>query len=110
MKCCNKCGKNKPVSEFYAYGGKAYTYCKECVLKRQRQYRKQGKRRKKEKKVVPPMPNATKEQRFAAAVILARAKAALIVARGRGLMPRGVDLIGAAMDDARKYGLEISIV
>ncbi len=110
MKCCNKCGKNKPVSEFYAYGGKAYTYCKECVLKRQRQYRKQGKRRKKEKNVFTPVSNATREQRFAAAVIVARAKAALKVARGRGLMPRGVDLVAAAMDDVRKYGVEISIV
>lgn len=109
MKHCNKCGETKPETEFYAQ----CTYCKECVIKRQRAYRKRSKdykKQKKEKKLAPPVSNATPEQRFAAAVIIARAKAALKVAMGRGLIPRGVDLIGAAMDDARKNGLDLKIV
>lgn len=112
MKRCNKCGEAKPETEFYNYGGKGYTYCKECVLKRQREYRKNGAAYKKQRQenVVPIISNATPEQRFAAAVIVIRARAALKVARGRGLMPRGVDLIGAAMDDARKFGLDLKIV
>ena len=112
MKHCNKCGETKPETEFYAYCGKLQSYCKECALKRQREYRKRNNYYKiqKKEKIARPVSSATKEQRFAAAVIIARAKAALKVARGRGLMPRGVDLIGAAMDDVRKHGVELKIV
>ena len=104
---CSKCKQVKPKTEFSHNARRVdgiNGWCKACA-KEQAQERRRKKREAKNAAI-----KSTKEQRYTAAVIVSRARAALKLARGRGLMPTGIDLIAAAMDDVRQCGAEIKIV
>lgn len=40
MKTCTKCGKHKPLSEFYALKTRPHSWCCECVCEYQRKYQR----------------------------------------------------------------------
>jgi hypothetical protein len=49
MKRCNRCGNDKPLSEFYQYGKKTLTPCKACKSEQNKRWKKTeaGQRKKK---------------------------------------------------------------
>lgn len=113
MKKCSRCQEIKPETEYYKNPARPdglHNYCKACLVAYQKGRRKVNKeylQAQREHRKITPITNTTPEQRFAAAAIVAKARAAKRLAISRGLNPNGLELIAAAMDDVRNYGTGI---
>ena len=109
MKVCSKCKQAKPETEFSHNVVRVdglNGWCKACVREKDKARREKIK----DAKNAVKLAKTTREQRMAAAAIIVKAKAALAVAKKRGLKPKINDLVAAAMDDVRNCGMEINVV